>query len=59
MTKIGFVGLGLIGAPMCKNLVAAGHHIKVWNRTASRMEPLVADGHKRLPLPPTRHAGAK
>ena len=44
MTKIGFVGLGLIGAPMCKNLVAAGHHIKVWNRTASRMEPLVADG---------------
>ena len=44
MTKIGFVGLGLIGAPMCKNLVAAGHDVKVWNRTASRTELLVADG---------------
>jgi 3-hydroxyisobutyrate dehydrogenase len=44
MTKIGFVGLGLIGAPMCKNLVAAGHEVSVWNRTASRMDPLVAEG---------------
>lgn len=44
MTRIGFVGLGLIGAPMCKNLVAAGHEVSVWNRTASRMDPLVAEG---------------
>ena len=44
MTRIGFVGLGLIGAPMCKNLVAAGHEVSVWNRTASRMDPLVAKG---------------
>jgi 3-hydroxyisobutyrate dehydrogenase len=44
MTRIGFVGLGLIGAPMCQNLVAAGHEVTVWNRTASRMEPLLAEG---------------
>jgi 3-hydroxyisobutyrate dehydrogenase len=44
MTRIGFVGLGLIGTPMCKNLVAAGHEVSVWNRTASRMDPLVAEG---------------
>ena len=44
MTKVGFVGLGLIGSPMCKNLVKAGHEVTVWNRTPSRMEDLVAVG---------------
>ena len=43
-TRIGFVGLGLIGNPMSKNLVKAGHEVTVWNRTASRMDDLVAAG---------------
>ena len=44
MARVGFVGLGLIGTPMCMNLVKAGHEVTVWNRTASRMKPLTDAG---------------
>ncbi len=44
MTKLGFVGLGLMGNPMSTNLVKAGHDVAVWNRTASRTEELVEAG---------------
>ena len=44
MSKIGFVGLGLMGNPMSKNLINAGHDLTVWNRTAQRMDELVAAG---------------
>ena len=46
MTRIGFIGLGIMGNPMSKNLVKAGHEVTVWNRTASRMEDAVASGAK-------------
>ena len=42
--KIGFIGLGLMGRPMALNLLKAGHHLTVWNRTASRAQELVAAG---------------
>jgi len=42
--RIGFVGLGIMGAGMASNLIEKGHDVVVWNRTASRMEPLVAAG---------------
>lgn len=41
---IGFVGLGNMGAPMARHLAAAGAHVVVWNRTASRAEAAVAAG---------------
>ena len=44
MTRIGFIGLGLVGSPMCRNLIRANHEVTVWNRTASRMDDLVAAG---------------
>lgn len=44
MTKVGFVGLGLMGNPMSKNLIKAGHDVRVWNRTASRADDVVAAG---------------
>jgi len=44
--KIGFIGLGMMGAPMSKNLLKAGFALTVWNRTASKMEELVALGAK-------------
>jgi 3-hydroxyisobutyrate dehydrogenase-like beta-hydroxyacid dehydrogenase len=44
MRRVGFVGLGTMGAPMAGHLVAAGHETTVWNRTAAKMEPLVAQG---------------
>ena len=46
-TKIGFIGLGLMGNPMSKNLIKAGHEVTVWNRTASRMNDVVDAGAQR------------
>ncbi len=42
--EIGFIGLGLLGLPMATNLVEAGHSLRVYNRTASKAEPLLARG---------------
>ena len=41
---IGFVGLGIMGRGMVRNLLKAGFEVHVWNRTVSRMDPLVEDG---------------
>jgi len=38
--KVGFVGLGVMGAPMAGHLVAKCHDVTVWNRTAAKCEPL-------------------
>ena len=43
-TRIGFIGLGLMGRPMTLNLLKAGFPVTVWNRTRSRTEPLAAAG---------------
>ncbi len=45
-SKIGFIGLGLMGRPMALNLVKAGFPVTVWNRTASRADELVSAGAK-------------
>lgn len=42
--RIGFIGLGLMGAPMCKRLLKAGYNVTVWSRTASRSKPLLKAG---------------
>ena len=36
MTKITFLGIGLMGAPMARNLVVTGHDVTVWNRTKAK-----------------------
>jgi 3-hydroxyisobutyrate dehydrogenase-like beta-hydroxyacid dehydrogenase len=41
---IGFIGLGRMGQPMAENLLKAGYKLKVYNRTASKMEPFIAQG---------------
>ena len=38
MTRIGFVGLGNMGGPMARNLVAAGHEVKVFDLVAEAMD---------------------
>lgn len=43
-SKVGLIGLGLMGRPMGLNLLKAGYSLTVWNRTASRAESLVAAG---------------
>ena len=42
--KIGFIGLGRMGAGMAANLVGSGHEVTVYNRTASKVRPLVERG---------------
>ena len=44
--RIGFLGLGTMGAPMASNLAKAGFGLTVWNRTASKMEPFLRLGAK-------------
>ena len=50
-TKVGLIGLGLMGKPMGMNLLKAGFPLTVWNRTASRADELVAAGAKFAPSP--------
>lgn len=42
--QIGFVGLGIMGHAMARNLLKAGLDLTVWNRTASKAEDLVVAG---------------
>ncbi len=44
METVGFIGLGIMGAGMARNLLAAGADLTVWNRTVERAEPLAAAG---------------
>ena len=42
--KVGFIGLGHMGAGMAANLVKGGHHLSVFNRSSGRNGPLIALG---------------
>ena len=42
--RIGFIGLGIMGRPMAGHLLDAGYTVTVWNRTRSKMTPLVERG---------------
>lgn len=42
--RIGFIGLGIMGRGMARNILNAGFPLQVWNRTASRADELVAAG---------------
>lgn len=44
MKKYGFLGLGIMGQAMAANLLNAGCHVTVWNRTAEKCAPLVGNG---------------
>lgn len=42
--KIGFIGLGIMGKPMVRNLLKAGHEVWINNRSKAPMEKLAKDG---------------
>lgn len=44
MQQIGFIGLGIMGKPMARNLLKAGYSLVVYNRSRSPMEELAAAG---------------
>ena len=41
---IGFIGLGAMGGPMARRLLETGHPLRVWNRSAGKMEALLGLG---------------
>ena len=51
MTAVGFIGLGLMGRPMSKRLIAAGHQLVVYNRNPKPVKELVALGAESAESP--------
>ncbi len=49
--RIGFIGLGTMGAPMARRLIEAGHALVVHNRTREREQPLAELGARRAASP--------
>ncbi len=43
-TRIGWIGVGVMGAPMCGHLLARGFATTIYNRTRDKAEPLLARG---------------
>ncbi|MFQ1700155.1 NAD(P)-dependent oxidoreductase [Loktanella agnita] len=59
MTKLAFLGLGVMGYPMAGHLQAAGHDVTVYNRTASKAEAWVSQhGGASAPTPREAVQGA-
>src|SRR3984885_13802596 len=54
---VGFIGLGLMGKPMARNLLKAGFPLVVWNRTRAKADDLVREGAKVAASP--REAAAQ
>lgn len=47
MANIGFIGLGIMGGPMCRNLLKAGHNVVVYNRSSAPVDRMVELGATR------------
>ena len=52
--RVGFVGLGIMGGPMARNLVRAGHELVLHNRTRRKAEELAAEGGAEVADSPPR-----
>ncbi|MGZ0785760.1 NAD(P)-dependent oxidoreductase [Pseudomonas saponiphila] len=51
LPSLGFAGIGLMGLPMCRRLLAAGYPLAVWNRNPEKCAPLVAAGARQVATP--------
>lgn len=56
--KIAFLGTGLMGAPMVRNLLGANFPVTAWNRSIGKAEALVSDGAQVASSPAEAAAGA-
>jgi 3-hydroxyisobutyrate dehydrogenase len=57
--KVGFIGMGTMGAAMAVNILKAGHDVTVHNRTREREEPVAAAGARRASSPKEAAQGAE
>ncbi|MDB6087201.1 MAG: yfjR [Gammaproteobacteria bacterium] len=55
--RIGFLGLGNMGAPIAANLIKARHEVTVWNRSADKAQALLAAGAKLAGSPKEAASG--
>jgi 3-hydroxyisobutyrate dehydrogenase/2-hydroxy-3-oxopropionate reductase len=44
MAKLGFLGLGIMGEPMARSLIRAGHDVALWSHSAGKAEALAKEG---------------
>jgi 3-hydroxyisobutyrate dehydrogenase/2-hydroxy-3-oxopropionate reductase len=44
MAKLGFLGLGIMGGPMARNLIRAGHVVALWSYSKGKAEELAKEG---------------
>lgn len=58
MTQIAILGTGIMGAPMARNLLAAGFEVRAWNRTTEKARPLADDGATVAESPEEAASGA-
>jgi 3-hydroxyisobutyrate dehydrogenase len=49
--RVAFLGTGIMGAPMARNIAKAGHEVAVWNRTRAKAEPLGREGAQVMDAP--------
>jgi 3-hydroxyisobutyrate dehydrogenase-like beta-hydroxyacid dehydrogenase len=57
--KVGFIGLGNMGAAIARNLIKAGHNLTAYNRTRSRAEPFASLGARIAETPSEAAADAE
>lgn len=51
LPSLGFAGIGLMGLPMCRRLLAAGYSLTVWNRNPAKCAALVEAGARQVANP--------
>ncbi|MBT9266120.1 NAD(P)-dependent oxidoreductase [Pseudomonas sp. MG-9] len=51
LPSLGFAGIGLMGLPICRRLLAAGYPLTVWNRNPDKCAPLVEAGARQVATP--------
>ncbi|HLT03418.1 MAG TPA: NAD(P)-binding domain-containing protein, partial [Pseudomonas sp.] len=51
LPSLAFAGIGLMGLPMCRRLLAAGFPLTVWNRSPDKCAPLAEQGARMAARP--------
>ena len=56
MAQLGFLGLGIMGYPMARHLLKAGHEVALWTHTASKARELAKEGKGKVCATPKQVA---
>ena len=59
MAQLGFLGLGIMGYPMARHLLKAGHEVALWSHTAAKARELAAKGKGTACATPKEVAAAR